>query len=95
MWDMNDIVEVRHVRDYRCYVAFDDGCSGEIDLSSYLARGPIFSALADEELFKQVRIEGGTLSWPNGADIAPERLYEMINTANHGMELTSFAALIR
>ena len=88
MWDMNDIVRVRHVRDYVCYVEFDDGSSGEIDLSCYLARGPVFSVLADVGLFMQVRIEGGTLSWPNGADIAPERIYEMIHTANKALEPT-------
>ncbi len=91
MWDMNDVVRVRHVRDYLCYVEFDDGSSGEIDLSTYLTRGPVFSALADVDLFKQVRIEGGTLSWPNGADIAPERIYEMIQAANESLQRTEIA----
>jgi hypothetical protein len=82
MWDMNDIIRVRHVRDYVCYVEFDDGLSGEIDLASYLDKGPVFAALADSALFQQVRIEGGTISWPNGADIAPERIYELVQSAN-------------
>ena len=68
MWDMNDITCVRHVRGYVCYIEFDDGSSGEIDLAAYLNKGPIFAALADIDVFKQVRIEGGTLSWPNGDD---------------------------
>ena len=78
---MNDIVRVQHVRDYVCHVEFDDGLSGEIDLAAYLERGPVFAALADIGLFKQVGIEGGTISWPNGADIAPERIYELILSA--------------
>lgn len=82
MWDMNDIIRVRHVRNYVCHVEFDDGVSGDIDLAAYLKRGPVFAALADINLFQQVRIEGGTISWPNGADIAPERIYEMIQPAN-------------
>ncbi len=86
MWDMNDITRVRHVRGYVCYIEFDDGSSGEIDLTAYLDKGPIFAALADIDLFKQVGIEGGTLSWPNGADIAPERIYEMLHSANPSLE---------
>ena len=81
MWDMNDIQEVEYLHDYVVRVAFDDGLAGEIDLASYLERGPIFAPLADLELFKRVSIEGGTLCWPNGADIAPERIHEILEMA--------------
>lgn len=86
MWDMYDITRVRHVRGYVCFVEFDDGSSGEIDLTPYLDKGPVFATLADINLFKQVGIEGGTISWPNGADIAPERIYEMIHSARTSLE---------
>lgn len=82
MWDMNEIILVRHVRAYVCHVEFDDGLSGEIDLSAYLDKGPVFAALADLDLFMRVGIEGGTVSWPNGADIAPERVYELVQASN-------------
>lgn len=85
MWNMNDVTCVRHVRGYVCYIEFDDGSAGEVDLAVYLDKGPIFAALADIVLFKQVRIEGGTLCWPNGADIAPERLYEMLHAADRSV----------
>jgi hypothetical protein len=81
IWDLSELVDVRHVRDHVVYLCFDDGLAGEVDLSGYVGRGPIFQPLADESFFKQVSIQGGTLAWPNGADIAPERLYDLLQTA--------------
>ena len=57
------------------HLEFDDGLEGDVDLPSYLAKGPIIAPLADLSYFKQFTLEGGTLAWPNGADIAPERVF--------------------
>ena len=80
-WNLNEVIEVRPVGDHLVFVRFDDGMAGELDLSAYAARGGIFEPLADIGIFNQVAIEGGTLAWPNGADIAPERLYAMLEAA--------------
>lgn len=75
--DLVDVTAVRYVRDYVVWVRFEDGLEGEVDLRSSL-RGPVFEPLKDLEYFRQVRVdpELGTITWPNGADIAPETLHE-------------------
>jgi hypothetical protein len=79
MWDMNDVVEIKFKEGFVYHVVFDDGKRGNIDFSEYVGRGPVFERLRDPVFFKKATIEGGTISWPNGADIAPETLYEKIS----------------
>ena len=76
MWNMNDVKEIKYRKDYVYYVEFDDGMQGEIDFSSYLSRGAVFQPLSDLDFFKRATVAGGTITWPNGLDIAPETLYE-------------------
>jgi hypothetical protein len=70
------VVDARYVRDHIIWVQFKDGSEGEVDLSSELW-GPVFEPLKDVEYFQRFTVaEYGTIAWPNGADIAPEFLYE-------------------
>jgi hypothetical protein len=79
---MNDVVEVRYVRDYTLWLRFQDGTCGEVDISRSF-KGPVFEPLRNVEFFRQVRVdpELGTIVWPNGADVAPETLYERVHVA--------------
>lgn len=78
MWDMNEITGIEYKKDYTFHVVFDDGSSGDLDFSSYLGKGPIFEPLRDLSFFQQAFIDAGTIAWPNGADVAPETLYQKI-----------------
>ena len=68
-----------YVDGYRMWLLFNDGVSGEVDLSSELY-GEVFEPLKDLTLFKSFTLEGHTLSWSNGADFAPEFLHEQVCT---------------
>ena len=78
MWNMNDIIKITYKEDYVFYVEFDDGVAGDIDFHEYIGKGSVFEPLKTKTFFKRAVIEGGTITWPNGADIAPETLYEKI-----------------
>lgn len=57
-------------------VVFTNGEQRDIDLSPYIGRGPIFEPVRDDPaVFRSVYVEGGTIAWPNGADIDPDVLY--------------------
>lgn len=74
-----DVTDAKYVRDYTIWVKFEDGSEGEVDLSDQLY-GEVFEPLRDVSVFCQVHVdpELGTIVWPNGADLAPEFLYDKV-----------------
>jgi hypothetical protein len=66
--------------DYCLSVICNDGATGVVDMSQFIfsEKAGIYSALKDAQLFNQVRIELGVLTWPNGADLDPVWLHEEI-----------------
>ena len=72
------LTAARHVEAYRIELRFDDGRTGIVDLADELS-GEVFEPLRDVALFRAFRLdqELGTITWPNGADLAPEFLYEL------------------
>ena len=94
MWNFNDVTSVAYRGGYVYRIVFDNGVAGEVDFSCYLDRGPVFAALKDMACFREARVANGTISWPNGADIAPETLYDQVAMAANREGATTKSPMI-
>ncbi len=68
------VMDAEYKGGYRIHLRFVDGREKTVDFGAWLT-GPVFEPLRDEAFFSRFFVEGGTVTWPNGADIAPETLY--------------------
>jgi len=75
-----DIVEVKPLSAYKLFLKFENGVSGEVDISQIVVFKGVFARLADRNFFVTVKVnsELGTICWENGADLSPCVLYKMI-----------------
>lgn len=73
------VVAAQYEHDFTVHIRFADGAEGDVDLADEL-HGEVFEPLKDIRVFKTFSIhpEFHTLCWPNGADLAPEFLYDRI-----------------
>lgn len=69
------VVRAKYDAEYRIRLTFNDGTKAGVDFKQWLS-GPIFEPLKQVAYFRKFFLDGGTVVWPNGADIAPETLYE-------------------
>ena len=73
------LIKTEYRGDYLVWLQFADGVEGEVDLESELW-GDVFEPLKDKLLFAEFALdpELETVVWPNGADFAPEFLYQKL-----------------
>lgn len=72
--------------DFRLNVMFVDGTRGEVDLRNFLngsgTNGTVFEPLRDPAVFARAQVIMGAVQWANGADLAPDAMYDAIKA--HG-----------
>jgi len=71
-----EVTDAKLVDDFILSISFNNGESKIVDFRDKL-EGEIFQALKDKEYFKNYSIKFNTIEWENGADFAPEYLYEV------------------
>ena len=66
-----------YVSRYTIHVRFADGIEGDVDLEGELW-GEVFEPLKNVAIFREFKLdtELNTVTWPSGADFAPEFLHE-------------------
>ena len=81
------VTSVRVLPDTRLEVTFVDGATGIVDMRAFLASakvdGTVFEALRHPAVFAKARVVMGAIQWPNGADIAPDAMYDGIRESGH------------
>ena len=71
------VTNARYISDYTLELTFSDRVKAAIDFSGWIEKYPFFEPLKNTDYFKKFSLDGWTVVWPNGADIAPETLHEI------------------
>jgi hypothetical protein len=69
------VIRAEYRGEYKIHLTFNDGVESTVDFSQWLD-GPVFAPVKDTGYFQRFFLDGGAVAWPNGADVAPETLYE-------------------
>ena len=76
------VMSVTVLTDAQLEVTFVDGTSGKVDMGAFLSsskiQGTVFEPLRDPSAFAEARVVMGAVQWPNGADLAPDAMYDAI-----------------
>lgn len=74
------VAKVQPAPDYVLNVEFVDGLAGSVYLSGLVhsADAGVFAALRDPQIFAQVFLSYGAVTWPGEVDLAPDAMYDEI-----------------
>ena len=77
-----EVSQAEYLDNYRIRLTFNNGEIKTVDLQNEL-NGSVYIPLRQLDYFKNFQLKYNTIEWNNGADYAPEYLYE-IGVKNKG-----------
>jgi len=69
------VIDAKYIEGYKIGFKFNDGKTKTIDFKDLLW-GEMFEPLKNIDYFKKFKLNPFTIEWKNGADFAPEYLYD-------------------
>ena len=71
-----EVKNAKYLEEYKILLEFNNGVKKTVDLKDKL-NGEVFKQLKDINYFRTFTIRYNTIEWNNGADFAPEYLFEI------------------
>ena len=71
-----EVINAQYIKDFKIFLEFNNGIALTVDLENEL-NGSVFMPLKNKEYFQKFYIQFNTIEWKNGADFAPEYLYQI------------------
>lgn len=74
------LTEVKPLPDFVLEVTFMDGVHGFVKMHDFIlsSGAGVFAVLKDVDLFNQVHLEFGAVTWPGEIDLAPDSMHHEI-----------------
>lgn len=74
------LVNVKPLKDFQLSVIFMDGTQGIVEMSALInsPEAGVFSSLRNRDIFNQVNLVLGVVTWPGEIDLAPDAMYKEI-----------------
>lgn len=76
-----EISKAEYIADFKIKLEFNNGETWTVNLENEL-NGSVFEPLRNKADFKNFSIAYNTIEWANGADFAPEYLYDIAKLQN-------------
>jgi hypothetical protein len=76
------VTKVVPLEDFNLNVTFLDGLTGTVSMKGLISNqnAGIFAVLRHPDVFNQVSIVYGVVTWPGDIDLAPDAMYDAIRT---------------
>ena len=80
---MIKLLKIQQPAPWKLELEFSDHTHGLFDGRVYLDshKGPLLDPLREASFFARAFIDGGALCWPNGLELSPQRLKELVSHA--------------